>query len=735
MNIPARTAVWFTAFIVLVVLLMWPAGTWLQGSEMSLPNEKRLDAVYLVAGHQDRRIKALVSFVEQLGADDRQHTLAEGGANKKPITTNKSPISNLQVLIGNDTIMSRWSRKEQRNLTMAEWAVAKLEALLQVSDPAKGGINFRLAAPKARHQVSGVETQIHRNPGAPMRISIVPGEFSGTDGEMVALATYLETRPEIRRLAIVTCPFHVRRASWRLQAHLGHRVDIHTIYVEETWRDRAPWVVLGELLKIGRDNLGLTHAPMMSRGTSPSMEEWVALGIIVVMAVVAYGWGFYPVLLASLGGRGKRKEVSPSTTLRAGGKGKTEEASPRVAVVLAAYNEESVMARRLENLVEQTSQFSNQLIDQSSNNRISIFLGSDNSTDRTAEIAREFAEKHSNIHVHEFKERRGKIAVLKDLVGKVEEKHNDGSARINADKKEYILVFTDANTMFREEALEKLLRHFDDPKVGGVCGRLIFKEGEVVSGKRQELDTDSTPALQSLGAVGNQRSLPSEGVYWNLETWMKERESALDSCLGANGAIYAIRRELFWEEIPDNTIVDDFVIGMKVREQGYKMIYEPEAIAEEEFPETVDEWHRRVRIGSGDYQALQLCRACLSPKYGIFSWMFFSHKVLRWFTPHLLLMALTLALYQYWMIGGLDNWCISVIRIIELTNQLIIGGFAVLLLCALLGRLLRASRVAVVRPFKLCDHFVTMQAALFVGFIRFCRGNLKGSWERTPREK
>ena len=100
-----------------------------------------------------------------------------------------------------------------------------------------------------------------------------------------------------------------------------------------------------------------------------------------------------------------------------------------------------------------------------------------------------------------------------------------------------------------------------------------------------------------------------------------------------------IRTGLFWAEIPDNTIIDDFVIGMKVREQGYRMVYAPTAVAREELPETLDdEWRRRIRIGAGDYQALVLCRKCLLPRYGKFAWMFWSHKVARWFTPHLLLL-------------------------------------------------------------------------------------------------
>jgi len=201
-------------------------------------------------------------------------------------------------------------------------------------------------------------------------------------------------------------------------------------------------------------------------------------------------------------------------------------------------------------------------------------------------------------------------------------------------------------------------------------------------------------------------------------------ESALDSCLGANGAIYAVRSELCWREVPDNTIVDDFVIGMKVRESGSRMIYEPAAVAEEEFPAVTDEWRRRVRIGMGDYQALSLCRKCLGPRYGAFAWMFWSHKVLRWFMPHIMLLLIGASMLLVFQYGP---------SVCSRLPAAVIAGTALLIACSVVGLLPCLPGGPVSRFFRMCDHFVTMNCALLAGFFRFLAGDVKGYWERTPR--
>jgi cellulose synthase/poly-beta-1,6-N-acetylglucosamine synthase-like glycosyltransferase len=352
---------------------------------------------------------------------------------------------------------------------------------------------------------------------------------------------------------------------------------------------------------------------------------------------------------------------------------------PAVAILLSAHNEEMHIGARIKNLIELGYP----------EEKITVRIGVDGSSDRTADIARQSASTHLRIQVYEVTKRRGKIAMLKDLFNQ---------------SKEDILILTDANTFFKANVIQKLVSHFKDPNIGCVCGKLEF--------------------------VGE----GAESVYWQIETQFKIMESALDSCLGANGAIYAIRRSLFWTEIPDNTIVDDFVIGMKVREQGMRVVYEPRAVGQENLPSTTDEWVRRKRIGAGDYQALSLCKKCLLPKYGKFAWVFWSHKVLRWFTPHILITLFisafaTLAIHIFLGTANSDA--------IELKFSFTPLIVMVVLLSALSARLLThfpTVKGKFLKPLRLCDHFLTMQAALFLGFLRFCRGNLQGHWERTSRD-
>jgi glycosyltransferase involved in cell wall biosynthesis len=428
-------------------------------------------------------------------------------------------------------------------------------------------------------------------------------------------------------------------------------------------------------------------------------------------------------------------------------------ASLSVSIIFSAYNEESVIRERLENLSLVSASIDAHFSSASRDRRLNILVGVDASTDKTAEIARECASRHTNIHVREFNERRGKVAVLKELV-KESHQLSVSTNQSNQQPPTSILIFTDANTMFRPDVIEKLLSHFSDPAVGGVCGRLEFTEKPTRPAKlgrsresRGQEEGRLNSEVESQGLEVNRQSTacspqpaderspfairhasmtpsPPEGFYWRWETRLKVMESRLDSCLGANGAIYAMRSELFWTDIPDNTVVDDFVIGMKIRQQGFRMVYDPAAVAEEEFPAVADEWGRRVRIGAGDYQALNLCRRCMLPQYGTFAWMFLSHKVLRWFTPHMVLAMASISVLSVVKDGRFTGYGIPLAVMV---------GIAGLCACSVIGRLLRNTKAGCFGLLRACDYFVTMQAAVFVGFLRFCKSDLRGSWDRTAR--
>lgn len=418
--------------------------------------------------------------------------------------------------------------------------------------------------------------------------------------------------------------------------------------------------------------------------------------MIVIVAVLAYTWLVYPaVMLWGWRKSGAQRGVDLTRS----------DELPRVAVLLSAHSEEGVIQARLDNLAA---------LDYPAE-RVTVLVGVDGGSDRTAEIARIWADGRPHAHVLASPVNRGKTAMLRDLVAKVRgldptataPAESSESGPQSSSRRPVILVFTDANTMFDPDALRCLVEPFADPRIGGTCGRLVFH----------------SPGEMAM----------DEPHYWDIETRLKEAESRLDSCLGANGAIYAIRCDLF-PAIPDNVIIDDFVIGMKVREQGFRMVFVDRACAREDLPQTVsEEWRRRVRIGAGAYQALSLCRSCLAPRFGLFAWMFWSHKVLRWFTPHLLIVFVGAAgiVFVEWMrfCAARGGWW-----------GVVAGswaGWAGAAACAiaLVCLLARRSEATWARPFRMMGYFAVMQAALLTGFLHFCRGDLRGTWKRTERNR
>lgn len=331
---------------------------------------------------------------------------------------------------------------------------------------------------------------------------------------------------------------------------------------------------------------------------------------------------------------------------------------PTISILISVYNEEKHIVARIQNL----------LALEYPPDKIEILIGSDGSTDHTNDLIRQVAERRVSLHA--CATRSGKPSVLKRLVTLA---HGD------------LLVFSDANTIFAPDALKTLARHFIIPDVGGVCGRLV---------------------LEGKGAT-------QEGAYWRHETSLKKYESQIDSCLGANGGIYAIRRTL-WPNIPDNTFIDDFVIAMRVREQGMRVLYDSEAVATEDLPEKVGhEVTRRVRIGAGGFQALVLCWHSLLPWRGAYVWCFWSHKVLRWLGP-------------FFMLGALMANYLLLPQPFYLLTMILQLLFYLL---AAIGALLRRK----VTLFSAPHYFLAINLALLLGFFRFITGTQKAAWQRTVR--
>lgn len=243
-----------------------------------------------------------------------------------------------------------------------------------------------------------------------------------------------------------------------------------------------------------------------------------------------------------------------------------------------------------------------------------------------------------------------------------------------------VLLFTDANTMLEPDALGRMLATLDDPEVGAVCGRL------------QLVSSDGSSA---------------EGLYWRYECLLKEYESRCGSVMGANGGLYLLRAEE-WRELPADTIVDDLLVTLRVVQRGRALKYAPDAVAREEAGDTSTEFRRRVRIATGNFRALHELWPILL-QGGFTSFAFWSHKLLRWCVPVFLVTAF-------------------------ITSALLIGRplFAAAFVMQV-GGLAIACGLPRSRAGRLLGHFLAMNLALAIGFVRSLRSGRPAIWDRTVR--
>ena len=293
--------------------------------------------------------------------------------------------------------------------------------------------------------------------------------------------------------------------------------------------------------------------------------------------LVVYTYLIYPVLLWLLAAGRKMPEYAPLGEW------------PAASLIIAAHNEENVLRAKLENALAMDYPAE----------RLDIIVVSDASTDGTDRIAAEFAAR--GVRLHRQAVRGGKT-----------EAQNAGVRLARGQ----FLAFSDANSMYAPNALKRLLAPFADERIGCVCGELQY----------------ANPDEQGAGK--------GEGLYWRYEQFLKRRESLLSSALGANGAIYALRRELFVELRGD--IISDFVAPLHAWQRGFRIAYEPTAVATEYSSVRFgDELRRRRRIVSRSLYGLWTAVGVLNPfAHFFFALQMFSHKLLRWLVPVWLLVVL-----------------------------------------------------------------------------------------------
>ena len=258
---------------------------------------------------------------------------------------------------------------------------------------------------------------------------------------------------------------------------------------------------------------------------------------------------------------------------------------PEATLLIAAYNEEAIVASKMVNCRQ---------LDYPADKLRLVWI-TDGSNDNTNERLKEYPE----VTVLYQPRRQGKTAALNRALPYVNTPY---------------VIFTDANTMLNKGAIKEIIRQFSDPRVGCVAGE-----------KRVEIQAE-------------QGATAGEGIYWKYESALKQLDSRLYSAVGAAGELFAIRRELF-EEMPADTLLDDFILSLRIVMRGYTIAYCADAYAVENGSADMhEEEKRKVRIAAGGLQSVWRLRALLNPlRYGVFCFQYISHRVLRWsLTPVLL---------------------------------------------------------------------------------------------------
>ncbi len=351
----------------------------------------------------------------------------------------------------------------------------------------------------------------------------------------------------------------------------------------------------------------------------------------------------------------------------------SEDNLPEVCLIIAAYNEKDYVDQKIRNSLS---------LDYPPE-KLQVIWVNDGSDDGTPELVMKYPE----ITLLHNPGRCGKIEAM-----------NRGVEHSTAP----ILLFSDANTMLSANSLRAVIRHFRDASVGCVAGEKQFFQAE----------------NQPVAIIG-------EGFYWKVESWLKQLDYRFYSTIGATGELFAIRRELFHRVEPD-TLLDDFMISMRTLLQGFRVAYEPTAVARENGSSDVrEEMKRKVRIAAGCFQSMIRLKKLLNPffKFRLF-FQYVSHKVLRWTLAPLSLVGLLAS--NVLILAGQEAFQLFSFYSLTLILQVVFYGLA------LFGFLSQNSPVRI-RYIYAPFYFTAMNYAVFKGFFRFLKGKQSVLWEKARR--
>lgn len=334
----------------------------------------------------------------------------------------------------------------------------------------------------------------------------------------------------------------------------------------------------------------------------------------------------------------------------------TDDCLPEVTLMVCAYNEEDIISEKMSNIHS---------LDYPAD-RLHLVWVTDGSTDNTNSIL----SAYPDVKIVFSPERRGKSAALKHGIKEVSTE---------------IVMMTDANTMLNPGAVREIVRLMQTPKVGCVSGE-----------KKVMAKSDSDKAAQG------------EGLYWKYESTLKRLDSELYSAMGAAGELCVIRRQLM-TDIPDDTLLDDFVISMEIVRMGYKIAYTSKAFAMEYGSADLhEESKRKRRIAAGGLQSSWRLRSLMNPlRHPVVAFQFVSHRVLRWTIAPVCLFAL-----------------------IPLNTILVLSGEGIIYtIIWILQILFYASALA---GMKISKYFVFMNLNVFRG-MAYLINNTSGTWEKAKR--
>jgi cellulose synthase/poly-beta-1,6-N-acetylglucosamine synthase-like glycosyltransferase len=371
--------------------------------------------------------------------------------------------------------------------------------------------------------------------------------------------------------------------------------------------------------------------------------------LLILLILFAYPFLFYPPILAVLARMFAKKE------------GERSNGTESVALVICGINEENIIGQKIDN----------SLALEYPREKLEIVVISDGSTDRTAAIARQYSS--AEIRFIDRPERRGKLKNLIEVVPTL---------------KQDIVVFSDANVLYDPRAIKNLVKRFEDASVGCVSGKVVL--------------TDTTDPLNT-----------ATSDYYSLEWALQENASRFYSMVGADGAMYALRRQLF-QAPPGDTVIEDFVIPMAVIRQGRRVVFEPSALGWERGSLSLkEEFRRKTRIGAGAVQSLVRGNGWPGCAPARAWFVFLSHKFLRWISPILGAMALVVALQS----------------IDKSMSKLVVGGFLLLSVAAGLRMLLNRSHRAIDAAF----YFLFGQIAAGIGLVKGLTGTQSVLWAKANR--